>query len=197
MKKRLTRLSTVLALAVCGLVLGAGPALAHDELESTTPVDGSSVKKLPDSVVLSFNADVLELGAVMRVEGPDGDIVEGKPTLKGNKVTQALAPGSPAGDYDVQWRVTSSDGHPISGEFSFTAAAGNTAAEEPTPTAEPTPTVVMTTEAATESTPVSSIQVEDPDGGAPMGLVITLGALAVLVLGATVYVFFIAPKRTS
>ena len=59
----------------------------------------------------------------------------GEPRLVDNTVTQALQPGSPAGRYVVEWRVTSADGHPISGTFSFTAAAPGTG--EPVPVPEP------------------------------------------------------------
>ena len=38
-------------------------------------------------------------------------------------VTQPVAAGAPAGEYTVRWRVTSADGHPITGSFRFTATA--------------------------------------------------------------------------
>ena len=38
-------------------------------------------------------------------------------------MTEHLQPGSPAGQYKVIWRVTSADGHPVSGKFSFTATS--------------------------------------------------------------------------
>jgi hypothetical protein len=44
------------------------------------------------------------------------------------KVSQNLREG-PAGHFTVAWRVTAADGHPLSGTFTFTAAAaGNGAA---------------------------------------------------------------------
>ena len=48
-------------------------------------------------------------------------------------------PELPAGEYTVEWRVTSADGHPINGEFSFAVRTGSG------PTSTPTP--VPTTEA--------------------------------------------------
>ena len=41
-----------------------------------------------------------------------------------NTVAQSIGPDAPAGTYTVQWRVTSADGHPISGTFGFTAEPG-------------------------------------------------------------------------
>jgi hypothetical protein len=57
-------------------------------------------------------------------------------------VTEHLQPGSPAGQYTVAWRVTSADGHPVSGRFSFNALSASpghkvtasTAARAVTPT---------------------------------------------------------------
>jgi hypothetical protein len=46
--------------------------------------------------------------------------------LAENTVSQDLQPGAPAGSYTVAWRVTSADGHPVSGAFSFTAEPGAT-----------------------------------------------------------------------
>jgi hypothetical protein len=40
-------------------------------------------------------------------------------------VSEHLQPGSPAGQYTVAWRVTSADGHPVSGRFSFTALSAS------------------------------------------------------------------------
>jgi hypothetical protein len=57
------------------------------------------------------------------------------------------AAGAPAGRYTVDWRVTSADGHPITGSLAFTAQApgegqrvpAQSAAPAPAAPAEPTP----------------------------------------------------------
>ena len=199
------RFAAVLALVLSGLVLGAGPALAHDQIVESNPKDGASVKTLPDEIELVFNNDPLALGSVVRVESPDGDVTEGKPKIVDETLTQAIAAGAPAGKYTVQWRVTSSDGHPISGEFTFTAEAGNAPAE-PTETAAPTETVEPTeaagaqvTETAVPSENAASAQSssDEDDGGASPVLIVTLLVLALVVLGAVVYVFVLAPKGSS
>ena len=64
---------------------------------------------------------------------------EGDPQLVDTTVEQGLLPEMSAGEYTVEWRVTSADGHPINGEFSFTVRTGSA------PTSTPTP--VPTTEA--------------------------------------------------
>jgi methionine-rich copper-binding protein CopC len=103
----------------------AGSASAHSQLERTDPADGSQVAVLPDKITLTFNQNVLGIGDVLQVTGPAGSVSAGAPSVVDNQVIQAIQPGSAAGAYTVLWRVTSADGHPISGQFGFTAAAGS------------------------------------------------------------------------
>ncbi|MBT0769703.1 copper resistance protein CopC [Kineosporia sp. J2-2] len=195
------RFAAALALMASGLLLGAGPALAHDQLDSTNPEDGSTVKKLPGEIELDFNNVPLALGSVLKVVGPDGDVTDGKPEVVDHVVTQPIKPG-PAGDYTVQWRVTSSDGHPISGEFAFTAEAGNQVEATSEASASPDVSAVATGEAETGSATTASAATgdnsdQDESGGTSPVLVITLIVLAVVVLGAVVYLFVLAPKRSN
>ena len=120
----------VRAVAVAGLLVAAGfgmagSASAHSQLERTDPADGSQVAVLPDKITLTFNQNVLGIGDVLQVTGPAGIVSAGAPSVVDNQVIQAIQPGSAAGAYTVIWRVTSADGHPISGQFGFTAAAGS------------------------------------------------------------------------
>ena len=71
-----------------------------------------------------------------------------QPTAQDNVLTQPLE-GTASGVITVLWKVVSSDGHPISGEFSFTA----TGAPTPTPTQTATPTVTPTPTETVEPTP--------------------------------------------
>ncbi len=120
-----TRLLVLLAvLLTAGFTLGAMPAAsAHNVLESTSPSDGSTVENTPARIVLTFNEPAQATGTVIEVDGPSGNVAVGKAKLVNNKVIQQIRPGSPAGKYAVKWRVTSADGHPISGNFSFTSKA--------------------------------------------------------------------------
>jgi methionine-rich copper-binding protein CopC len=118
----------VRAVAIGGLVVAAlgiaGTASAHATLLLTDPADGSRVAKLPGTVTLTFNQPVLAIGTVIQVVGPAGDVAQGKPVLVDREVHQAVRPGAPNGGYRVMWRVTSADGHPISGQFAFAAGKG-------------------------------------------------------------------------
>ena len=114
--------SALLALGL--LVAVPATAFAHDVLERTNPADGTSVTQLPGTVVLTFSEAPLEIGTQVVVTGPAGPVSSGSPTVEGRDVTQALAPNAPGGDYTVSYRVTSDDGHPVTGTFSFHAAIG-------------------------------------------------------------------------
>ncbi|WP_432524091.1 copper resistance CopC family protein, partial [Kineococcus sp. SYSU DK006] len=128
------------------LLLGAGlplalaaPAAAHDRLVSTDPADGAPVEVAPDAVALTMSSTPLALGTQVQVSGPAGVVSTGEPRIVDEVVTQALTGERPAGTYEVQWRVTSSDGHPISGSFTFTTARAAGAPGTPSATPDDTP----------------------------------------------------------
>ena len=114
------RLLAVLAATLLAAA-SAGPAAAHNVLISSSPADGASVPQTPTAVVLTFNEPAISMGTQVLVSGPTGDVQQGSPRLVDNTVTQDLAPGAAAGVYTVTWRVTSLDGHPVSGTLAFTA----------------------------------------------------------------------------
>jgi copper resistance protein C len=152
-------------LAVAGLVIGAGPAWAHNVLKSTSPAEGEAVARTPSSVVLTFDEPAIALGTKLVVTGPTGPVQVGTPRLVDNTVTQDLQPSAPAGAYTVEWRVTSADGHPISGSFSFTAEAAG--ANSSAPSLAPVPSTA-------------------PTPGGPSGLWLLVAAVVVLVVGLVV-----------
>ncbi|HVL97924.1 MAG TPA: copper resistance CopC family protein [Egibacteraceae bacterium] len=108
-------------LAGAALVVGAGPAAAHAALVGAHPEDGATVTDELDMVVLEFDEPVGF--AQVRVTGPDGQRVdEGQPGERGTTVEQPLAPVLPRGAYEVAFRVTPDDGHPLEGRVAFTYA---------------------------------------------------------------------------
>jgi copper resistance protein C len=115
------RLLTILAGTMLAVWAGASPVLAHNTLTSTNPADQEMVQSPPQAVVLTFNVSVIATGTQVVVTGPSGQVQQGEPRLAENTVSQDLQRGAPAGTYTVAWRVTSADGHPVSGTFSFTA----------------------------------------------------------------------------
>ena len=104
----------------------ASSVWAYDTLTSTNPADQEMVQSAPQAVVLTFDEPVIATGTEVVVTGPAGQIQQGQARLAENTVTQDLQPEAPAGTYTVAWRVTSADGHPVSGTFSFTPKSAAT-----------------------------------------------------------------------
>ena len=116
----LGRAAFALLLASGAVLLVPGQARAHSTLISMTPADGSLLMAAPTSVVLTFDSPIQDIGAVVVVTAPDGSHVQsGSPSILDNVVTQALSPISLTGRYVVAYRVTSTDGHPVTEQLSF------------------------------------------------------------------------------
>lgn len=108
----------------------------------------------PDELVLTFSGEISDLGVQFMVTGPEGrDVVQGTPTVDGVTVTQELADELVDGDYEVTWRVTSSDGHPISGAIPFTVEAEGAGSDDTPTTEAPTGPSTPTETPTGESTP--------------------------------------------
>ena len=134
------------------VVLGGSAAQAHNVLQGTDPADGSTVTVVPQRVTLTFNEPMLAVGTQIMVHTADETMVNiGPPVLVDNTVSQEVTGELPAGEYTVIYRVTSADGHPVEGEFRFTAAEA-TSYGVATPTATPTP----------DPTPTASPSASDP-----------------------------------
>jgi methionine-rich copper-binding protein CopC len=117
----------LLAGATFGAIGDAPAASAHNYLVSSTPEAGSVLTVLPTDFVITTNDVLLDFGGqstgsagALEVQGPDGQFYgDGCVLVSGASISTAAALG-PAGDYTVIWRVVSTDGHPVSNEFSFT-----------------------------------------------------------------------------
>jgi len=123
---RLVLAALVVVGALGAPAVTATPASAHDVLISTAPAANATVATVPAEVTLTFDEPAVAVGATIRVSGPAGDVQSGTPRLVDRSVTQDVAAGSPAGTYRVAWRMTSADGHPVTGDLSFTASGGGT-----------------------------------------------------------------------
>jgi copper resistance protein C len=114
----------VVVLAAAAFLVGAATAAqAHNILVRTSPADGSIAKVVPGQVTLTFNEPAVAVGTEIIVTGPSGQVQTGAAVLVDNTVTEHVRPASPAGPYTVIYRVTSSDGHPVSGRFTFSATS--------------------------------------------------------------------------
>lgn len=112
------------------LALGAGLMLAlsllpaahaHDTLIATDPEDGATLETSPEELTLTFSADVLDVSPVVRISDEEGEtLTEITPRVEGPDAIAEIEEPLPAGTHTVQWRVVSSDGHPIEGTFTIT-----------------------------------------------------------------------------
>ncbi len=154
-------LLTLLLLPFVWMMAGS-PASAHDRLESTTPSSGASVTS-PTTVLLQFSDRVISTGSRVEVKNPSDQIVSTDLTVTGSTVAVQLTQPVAAGTYRVVWRVTSADGHPISGNFNFTALSAPTAptssASSSSSGAPPASAPPATSSSTTGGTPAPTQQV--------------------------------------
>ena len=174
------------------LVVSAGAALAHDEVSATTPAAQANVPTPPAEVVVTMGSPPQGLGTEVQVTGPDGAVVsEGPAEVLDSTVTQPLADGLPAGAYTVDYRVTSGDGHPISGSFGFTVAQGAPSSSAAPSSAAPSSSAAASAPDESSAAPESSAAVGEASASRPAesssstGLLVT-GAAVVLALAGLV-----------
>ncbi|OIQ77503.1 copper resistance protein C precursor [mine drainage metagenome] len=132
--------------------------------------------------------------------GPDGAVVStGDVVLSGSTVAENLVDARPAGTYTVAWRITSTDGHPVSGSFTFTATGAASTATAPA-TADPTMSVAGSS-ASASPLPSGTLVIAPsptPSGstGASTGMSPGLVAgLVILVAGAGAAALLVARRR--
>jgi methionine-rich copper-binding protein CopC len=135
------RLGTLVTVLTLGLLGTAAPALAHDVLISSDPADGATLDTAPSTVTFTFDQPVQNFEPVLVIIGPNGNTFGGLPTVAGSDISAPMTAG-PAGQYRAAYRIVSADGHPVSGEITFTltAAAAGTATGVPTDAAAPAST---------------------------------------------------------
>jgi methionine-rich copper-binding protein CopC len=116
------------AVALTGMPVAA----AHTVLVSSDPAADATLTAGPATVSATFNEDLQPSFAAMTVVGPDANLWSaGEPRVSGAVVSVGLRPLGPSGRYTVNYRVTSADGHVVSGSWSFTVTTATTAAPGP------------------------------------------------------------------
>ncbi len=136
-----SRLFALVCAALAAMMVLAAPALAHDRLVGADPEDGSEVLQGEvRDISLEFSAEPLQLGNEVRVKDSAGTVLfEGEPKVDGHEAHVKLDQLPAPGDMTLEWRVVSSDGHPISGTLTYTVTedptnpteeAGSSATEE-------------------------------------------------------------------
>lgn len=192
----------VVAISVFASVAPA--AQAHDALATSDPAPDAVLDVAPTQIALTFTGNILGdagANAIAVTDAAGAAVHTGDLVVDGAVVTQPLSPGLENGTFHVVWRVVSSDGHPISGEYTFElndpnatpSAAPSTSA---TPSAEPT----ASASAEPSAEPTESATNEQPgdqgEGGlGAWGIVGIIAAVLVVVVLVIVIIRSRAQRR--
>ncbi|MBF4994028.1 copper resistance protein CopC [Arthrobacter gandavensis] len=190
-RTRASLLAAALLAAFAAVLFLAAPAHAHDELVSSNPADGAVLDAAPSEIELVFSSELMDLGNQVIVEDSAGNnVAESEPVLTRETLTLAV-PALDAGDYNVNWRAVSSDGHPITGTFSFTVNASEGAETAAPETAAASP--AASEAAAAETASPEAATASDGTSFGPMGWVLT--AAGVVVVAVLVYVIVTLTRK--
>jgi copper resistance protein C len=131
-RAHLSVVGLLLAAVAFAMTLTAGAASAHAARVSADPADHAVVGIGPARVSATFNEDLQTTFAAMTVVGPDRNLWSvGGPQVHGTIVSVGVRPLGPTGDYTVNYRVTSADGHVVSGSWSFQLTTPGTGSPGP------------------------------------------------------------------
>jgi methionine-rich copper-binding protein CopC len=109
----------VVLLAILSLA-GAPTASAHAVRLATDPAADTALTSGPAKVSATFNERLQTTFSAMTVVGPDGNLWStGTPRVQGAVLDMDVMPLGPVGTYTVNYRVTSADGHVVSGAWGF------------------------------------------------------------------------------
>jgi copper resistance protein C len=126
--------SAMLALvaALMAMMALAGVASAHAARIAADPAEDASLTQGPARVSATFSEELQPEFAAMTVVGPDGNLWStGDPQVQGAVIAVSVRPLGPSGTYTVNYRVTSADGHPVAGSWSFRLSVAATGTPGP------------------------------------------------------------------
>jgi methionine-rich copper-binding protein CopC len=184
------RAGLVSVLAAVVIVLAPGvPAWAHNALADATPAKGAVLKKAPAGVKLRFLQKLNPDDTTITVTGADQQAVATSPPAV-DSATGSVTFTDPLanGEYTVDYRVTSRDGHKVQGSYRFTVADPTAPTAPPATASAP----VTPTDPVTASAPVAQpVAVTTSTTYGPM-LTAGLAAIGVVLVVA---VFWLVRRR--
>ncbi|GLY06382.1 transport integral membrane protein [Actinoplanes sp. NBRC 101535] len=117
------------------LLAPAAPASAHATPVGSDPAPGSVISTSPSVVTVTFSEPVAPVAGRIQVIAPDGERINGTPTIDGAVLTIPVRkPDRPLGTYLISFRVISADSHPIGGAITFSVGAPSARPEAATST---------------------------------------------------------------
>ncbi|QRP98669.1 copper resistance protein CopC [Corynebacterium sp. FDAARGOS 1242] len=190
---QLRQVTTALAAGAIGLLLGfsAPMAVAHDSVIGGNVVSDTPLEEFPREITLEFSGIPKDTFNTFAVTDQDsGEVLfDAEPTINGRNLTvevpEDIDPGD--GDYQVGFRITSSDGHPTPGSVEFSVASGADAAGA---------------SSAGSAGEVDNNDSQEGDTDAPLSALSgpakwIVGLGAVLVVAAVVFVFGAKTRRAN
>ena len=112
--------ATLLAAAVLTAGLTSG-ALAHSKGEATVPADGATVDAV-EAIEMRFDAPMRIISVTLSGEDDEVEIERETGTDPVTEFRAVPADALMEGEYEVEWRGLSADGHPMQGSFGFAVA---------------------------------------------------------------------------
>ena len=132
MSSRVPMVAAILVLALA--VFGLQQVEAHARLVRSNPADKAQLEKAPAQIELRFNELLDDNFNSVKVFPAEQlrlkertEYASGKPKVDAQDRTRLFVElkSLPPGDFVVEWRVLSRDGHSASGRFSFHVLASN------------------------------------------------------------------------
>ena len=137
MRAAMTRTACKSLLLLILLALSA-PALAHGDLESTTPAEDSTVKKAPRNVSIELS-EAPAPDVLLVVKDGCGRKVSAGETVNGNEVTVGIDAGAQPGKWSARFRaISAEDGHLTQDSFGFKVKGKKDCSPPASETPEPT-----------------------------------------------------------
>ena len=200
--KRILLAAGLAAALMAGGAAVAPLASAHSELVSSDPADGARLDAPPMVVSFTFNEPLLpDFVRFIATDpsGATGDLPVS--SVEGSTATIDWPVEAPGGEWTVNYRVVSQDGHPIEGgiTFAYAAASPTPTSSSGSPTPAPTPSP-STSSAQPSPTPTSAVPSPATSPAAdsatgPSGLAIA-GIAVGLIIAVGIVVALVARRRT-
>lgn len=121
-KSVLSRLATCVGLSIGLLLLTEQSALAHNAIDSSSPLDGAVISAPLNEWAITFTNDVPLDSATAEIINPQGVRTPLVNPTHGEsaKVVRFSLPDDLVGQVSGRWRLVSTDGHVVSGRIQFT-----------------------------------------------------------------------------
>ncbi|RAN99499.1 hypothetical protein GAR05_02744 [Micromonospora saelicesensis] len=131
--RRVRLIVTVALAAGFPLAVTPAPAFAHGATHSITPTAGAALAKAPQRVEVVFAAEITSDSSVTVMDHTGTDWAGGRPVVHGATLRHQVRADMPDGWYEISWRATFTDGHPVAGTAEFTVGAEAAAAAAANP----------------------------------------------------------------